>query len=193
MSFVLADEARERQPVLARHHDVEHDEVDLGRLHRLARGGGALRHAGAKPVLGQVARQRSRMSRWSSTIRMCGVRSMDCELNPSFPGGARENCNRMYRLPRSAMNGDKNARPPHISATSAPQSSAVIEGALNGDHDYEKECEDGAGDERAWPWPAACSWSAQSYAERGFGPRRGMMGGPGGMGMMGGPDRPARC
>ncbi len=53
-----ADEAGEREPVLARHHDVEQHEVDGVDGQYLARGGGILRAGDAQAVLAEIARQR---------------------------------------------------------------------------------------------------------------------------------------
>ena len=52
-----AQMAAERQPVLARHHDVEHHEIDRAHLEQLARLGGALGGADAELVPGEIFRQ----------------------------------------------------------------------------------------------------------------------------------------
>ena len=53
----LTDMTTERQAVLARHHDVEDDEVDAVFLDRLAGGLGAVDGSGAPPVFAQELRQ----------------------------------------------------------------------------------------------------------------------------------------
>ena len=54
----LADRAAEAEPVFARHHDVEHDQIDGRGLHHLAGDGGVGRRGGAIAVLAQIARER---------------------------------------------------------------------------------------------------------------------------------------
>ena len=54
----LAQVPAEREAVLARHHDVEHHEVDRRRAQRPARGGRAFRHGHAHLVAFEVPRQR---------------------------------------------------------------------------------------------------------------------------------------
>ena len=54
----LADHPAERQPVLARHHDVEDDEIDGAGLQDAAHLLAAVGGRDAKPLLGEVLRQR---------------------------------------------------------------------------------------------------------------------------------------
>src|SRR6185503_12140589 len=53
----LADRAAQRKSVLARHHDVQDNEIDARGAHRAASGGGAVRGRGAVARFLQIADQ----------------------------------------------------------------------------------------------------------------------------------------
>ena len=107
MSSFSRMRAGERQPVLARHHDVEHDQVDLAGLHRAPRRRGVLGDARAEPVLHEIAGEQ--VADVAMVVDDEDVRRglHERELTRSPRGTAKEKCNGLYRSAGAAKTATK--------------------------------------------------------------------------------------
>ncbi len=110
-----AQVAAERQPVLARHHDVEHHEIDRAALEELARARRGLGAADAEAVPGEIASRADRGSRGGRRPPGCArtgpssrrlLRAGRREYAAVLQRRAAQNCNRDVSRPAAVTLAD---------------------------------------------------------------------------------------